>query len=75
MNARGAEEQRSGDQGGDSNQSQNTMPAGSGDKDQISACICDLRSIAQFKQTFSSILYNKLEGLMRKKKSFDIDMT
>ena len=45
------------------------MPAGIGDKDQISACICDLRTIAEFKKTFSSILYNKLEGLTKKKKN------
>ena len=38
------------------NQSQHTMPAGSGDKDQIRACICDLRSIAQFTRTISSII-------------------
>ena len=44
----------------------NTMPAGSGDKDQIRASICDLEPIAQFNKP-SRLLSNKLEGSTKKK--------
>ena len=36
------------------------MPAGSGDKDQIRACICDLEPIAQFRRGVSNFLQQVL---------------
>ena len=43
------------------------MPAGSGDKDQICACICDLEPIAQFNNPSRLLLSNKLEDSTKKK--------
>ena len=44
------------------------MPAGSGDRDQIRACICDLEPIAQFNNPSRLLLSNKLEDSTKKKK-------